>query len=60
MAKSRSEIQAKSDAKRGIISKTYKLHQDDVALIKEYAERLGIPQNQLIINAVRAYVKEHS
>lgn len=57
MPKSRVEIQAKSDAKRGVVSKTYKLHQDDVELIKSLAERLNIPQNQLIMEAVRAYEK---
>lgn len=57
MPKSRAQIQAKSDAKRGVVSKTYKLHQDDVELIKSLAERLGIPQNQLIMDAIRAYEK---
>ncbi|WFF38017.1 hypothetical protein LU290_07060 [Moraxella nasibovis] len=55
--KSRTQIQADSDAKRGIKIKAFKLHLDDIAMIEQVAERLGLPQNQLIVEAVRAYEK---
>ncbi|WP_323842927.1 hypothetical protein [Moraxella sp. Pampa] len=55
--KSRTQIQADSDAKRGIKIKAFKLHLDDIAMIEQVAERLGLPQNQLIVEAVKAYEK---
>lgn len=55
--KTRSQIQADSDAKRGIITKSYKLHRDDVELIKQTAEQLDMAQNELIVKAVRAYLE---
>lgn len=55
--KTRSQIQAESDARRGVVRKSFTLQSDDVRLIKESAERLGIPQNQLIMDAVRAYTQ---
>lgn len=55
--KSRNQIQYDSDAKRGVKIKGFKLHLDDIAMIEQVAERLGLPQNQLIVEAVRAYEK---
>lgn len=55
--KSQSERTADSDAKRGFKTKGLKLHIDDIALIESLAARLKIPQNQLIMDALRAYEK---
>lgn len=56
--KSLNQIQYDSDAKRGVKVKGFKLHLDDIAFIEQMAERLNIPQNQLIVDAVRAYQKD--
>ena len=54
--KSLSQINHDSRVKRGVKNKAFVLKLDDIELIKTTAERLGIPQNQLIMDAVRAYV----
>ncbi|SPX85347.1 hypothetical protein [Moraxella ovis] len=56
--KSRTQIQADSDAKRGIKLKAFKLHTDDIDFIVQSAKNLGLNQNELIVKAVRAYVAE--
>lgn len=58
--KTRTQIQRESDERLGIMTKAYKLHRDDVAMIKATAERLGLPQNQLIVKAVLAYAEQNS
>lgn len=55
--KSRNQIQYDSDEKRGVKIKGFKLHLDDIALIEQLSARLGVPQNQLIMDAIRAYEK---
>lgn len=57
MAKSITEIQAKSDMKRGVKVKGFKLHVDDIALIEQVSTDLNIPQSQLIIDAVKFYLE---
>lgn len=57
MAKSITEIQAKSDMKRGVKVKGFKLHVDDIALIEHVSIDLNIPQSQLIIDAVKFYLE---
>lgn len=57
MAKSIMEIQAKSDMKRGVKVKGFKLHVDDIALIEHVSIDLNIPQSQLIIDAVKFYLE---
>lgn len=57
MAKSITEIQAKSDMKRGVKVKGFKLHVDDIALIEQVSIDLNIPQSQLIIDAVKFYLE---
>lgn len=57
MAKSISEIQAKSDMKRGVKVKGFKLHVDDIALIEQVSIDLNIPQSQLIIDDVKFYLE---
>lgn len=55
MAKSITEIQAKSDMKRWVKVKGFKLHVDDIALIEQVSRDLNIPHPQLIIDAVKFY-----
>ncbi|WP_409500208.1 ribbon-helix-helix protein, CopG family [Mannheimia glucosida] len=55
MAMSRNEIQAKSEAKRGIKQKSFKLPLEVIAEIEELSQKLNIPQNQLIIQAVQQF-----
>ena len=59
MAMSRNQIQAKSEAKRGIKAKSFKLPVAFIAEIEALSERLGIPQNQLIIQAVEEFKQKH-
>lgn len=59
MVMSRNEIQAKSEAKRGIKAKSFKLPVAFIAEIEALSERLGIPQNQLIIQAVEEFKQKH-
>ena len=56
MAKSITEIQAKSDQKRGVNVKGFKLHVEDIALIEQASKSLDIPQAQLIVDAVKYYL----
>ncbi|MFA9500233.1 ribbon-helix-helix protein, CopG family [Mannheimia sp. E30BD] len=55
MVMSRNEIQAKSEAKRGIKQKSFKLPLDVIAEIETLSQKLNIPQNQLIIQAVQQF-----
>lgn len=56
--KSQTQRTADSDAKRGFKTKGLKLHIDDITLIENLSKRLNIPQNQLIMDAVRAYQRQ--
>ncbi|AKG09367.1 hypothetical protein AAX05_03335 [Moraxella bovoculi] len=56
--KSRTQIQADSDAKRSIKLKAFKLHTDDIDFIVQSAKELGLNQNELLMNAIRDYVKK--
>ncbi|WII95978.1 hypothetical protein LU276_03960 [Moraxella haemolytica] len=55
--KSRNQTQYDSNAKRGVKTKGFILHLDDIALIEQMAKDRNIPQNQLIMDAIRAYEK---
>lgn len=57
--KSRNQIQKESNERLGIKTKGFKLHVDDIALIDELAKKHNIPQNQLIMDAIRAYATAH-
>ena len=57
MALTRAVIQKKSDAKRGVKTKGFKLHVDDIALIEEASNQLDVPQAQLIIDAIKFYLE---
>ncbi|QMT39308.1 ribbon-helix-helix protein, CopG family [Neisseria sicca] len=54
MALSRTEIQKRSNEKRGIVQKNFKLPAETVELIKTEAEKRGIPQAALIALAVKS------
>lgn len=57
--KSRTQIQADSDAKRGVKLKAFKLHEDDIAMIEQAAKDLNLAQNRLIVDAVKLYLAQH-
>lgn len=52
MTMSRTEHQNRSDEKRGVKAKSYKLPLSTIADIEQLSRERGIPQNQLIIQAV--------
>lgn len=56
--KSQTQIQKESNARRGVKNKAFTLKLDDIELIKSLSKRLDIPQNQLIMDAVRAYQRQ--
>lgn len=56
--KTQTQIQKESNARRGVKNKAFTLKLDDIELIKSLSKRLGIPQNQLIMDAVRAYQRQ--
>lgn len=56
--KSKTQIQAESDARRGIKNKAFKLHETDIAFIIETAKALNMNQNELVMTAIRAYAKQ--
>ncbi|WP_174492574.1 ribbon-helix-helix protein, CopG family [Acinetobacter sp. Marseille-Q1623] len=56
MAKSRIQINADSDANRGFVSKSYKLHTSTVQQIKDLSSELNISQGQIIAEALKCYV----
>lgn len=57
MALTRVQINQKSDEKRCVKTKGFKLHVDDIALIEQASKDLNIPQSQLIIGAVKLYLE---
>lgn len=58
--KTRSQIQIESDARRGIVRKSFSVQKADAEFIKQSADALGIPQNKMIMDALRAYMKTHA
>lgn len=52
MAQSTSEIQKKSDEKRGMKVKGIKLHTDTIALLEQLSEELGAPQSHVVTMAI--------
>ena len=57
MALSRNDIQKKSDEKRGVKVKAFKMKLEDIALIEETAAKLGIRQVDLVIRAVQQFAE---
>ena len=49
------EIKARSDEKRGVKSKSYKLPLATIAEIEQLSKQHDIPQNQLISQAVELW-----
>lgn len=49
------EIQKRSDEKRGVKIKAFKLPVAFIAEIEQLSQELGIPQNQLIMQAVELF-----
>lgn len=59
MAKTRSEIQSESDAKRGVVAKTYKLPKELVDQIASLSAQLEMTQAQLIQEAINGLQAKH-
>ncbi|MDY4281282.1 MAG: ribbon-helix-helix protein, CopG family [[Pasteurella] mairii] len=55
MAMSRTEIVNRSNEKRGIKQKAFKLPLAVIAEIEQLSQQLGIPQNQLIVQAIELF-----
>ncbi|OOF37953.1 ribbon-helix-helix protein, CopG family [Rodentibacter rarus] len=55
MKLSTNELKARSDEKRGVKVKGFKLPITFIAEIEKLSQDLGIPQNQLIIQAVELF-----
>ncbi|MCX8587306.1 MULTISPECIES: ribbon-helix-helix domain-containing protein [unclassified Gilliamella] len=55
MALSKSEIQKRSDEKRGVKSRGYKLPIETIELISELSKLTGTPQSKIIENAISMY-----
>lgn len=53
MALSRAQINAKSEAKRGIKVKSFKLHESTIAHIEQISQQTGISQSRLITQAIQ-------
>lgn len=53
MAKSRVQINADSDAKRGYKTKGLKLHVDTIAMLEQLSVKLNKPQNQIVTEAIK-------
>ncbi|MGQ0285841.1 ribbon-helix-helix protein, CopG family [Pasteurellaceae bacterium 22721_9_1] len=59
MALSRTEINARSEAKRGIVTKAFKIHQSVSQDIDELAVKLGISKGKVLEQAI-ALLKQQS
>lgn len=57
--KTATQIQKDSDDKRGVKLKSFKLHIDDIVMIENTAKTLNMPQNRLVVEAVKAYLASH-
>lgn len=57
MAKTPTQIQNDSDARRGLKVKGFKLELETIELIEQLAKQLSIPQNALLKEAIEAYAK---
>lgn len=58
MALTRAQINERSNEKRGIKNKAFKLHVDDIDMIKATAKELNMSEANLVVQAVK-YFKEH-
>lgn len=55
MALSRAEINERSNEKRGIKNKAFKLNIDDIAMIKQTAIDFDISEAKLVVEAIKFY-----
>lgn len=55
MALSRAEINERSNEKRGIKNKAFKLNIDDIAMIKQTAIDFGLSEAKLVVEAIKFY-----
>ena len=55
MALTRAEINERSNEKRGIKNKAFKLNIDDIAMIKQTALDLNISEAKLVVEAIKFY-----
>jgi predicted DNA-binding protein len=55
MALSKAEIQKRSDEKRGVKPKGYKLPIETIEMIAELSEITGKPQGAIISDAIKLY-----
>ncbi len=58
MAMSRAEINAKSDAKRGVRVQSYKLHEDIITLLAELSEATGKSKTAIVTEGILLFQKE--
>lgn len=58
MAMTRQEINAKSEAKRGIKQKSLKLHIETIALLEKLSNEMGIGQNQVVTQALQRLAEQ--
>lgn len=56
--KTRQQINEDSMARRGIINKAFKLHEDTVALVKSLSEQTGKSQAQIVTEALQMYANQ--
>ena len=56
--KTRREINEASMARRGIVNKAFKLHEDTVALVKILSEQTGKSQAQIVTEALQMYANQ--
>lgn len=59
MALSRNEIQKRSDEKRGVKNKAFKMKLEDIALIEQMAQQTGRTQLDILVAALHEYRDKH-
>lgn len=59
MALSRVQINGRSEAKRGIKAKSYKLHQSAIDKMAKLSEETGISQSKLVTEAIDLVVEKY-
>ena len=57
MAQSISDIQKRSDEKRGVKVKGIKLHTDTIALLEQLSDQMGAPQSHVVTTALNMLAK---
>lgn len=59
MAMTRAEINAKSDAKRGVKVQSYKLHEEVITLLAELSEQTGLSKTQIITQGIKLFAEQN-